>query len=60
MLEDPENGTVIVDSLTVGSLANFTCNSGFVISGADVLVCGPNGTWSDDVPTCESELRLSQ
>lgn len=54
-LTDPANGTVVVESLRVGSIANYSCDIGFKLVGPSSLECEPRGRWSDVEPVCESE-----
>ena len=56
----PENGQVSVGEITLGSVATYTCNDGFVLTGTSTRTCQADGTWSDDNPTCgESEWCIS-
>ncbi|XP_038073810.1 sushi domain-containing protein 2-like isoform X2 [Patiria miniata] len=48
----PPNGKKEVSRASVGGVANFTCNDGYILQGEDELVCQENGTWSGDVPIC--------
>ena len=52
-LPDPLNGTVTWTSLTPGSIATYTCDEGFELTGEGNRTCQNDGTWSDDPPTCE-------
>ena len=54
----PDNGATSVTDTTVGSLANHTCDDGYLLVGATQRVCLPNETWSPDLPTCR--LRLTK
>ncbi|XP_047608403.1 membrane cofactor protein isoform X3 [Phacochoerus africanus] len=60
-LPDPSNGQVSYpngDTL-FGSKAQFTCNSGFYIIGAETVYCQVSGNgmaWSDPPPICEKIL----
>lgn len=38
-----------------GTIIRFECDPGYVRSGAPVILCSSNGTWSGDVPTCSSK-----
>ncbi|CAH1238822.1 FCGBP [Branchiostoma lanceolatum] len=42
----PTGANVYQDTVT------FTCNTGFILNGADAATCQANGTWSNPVPTC--------
>ena len=53
-LTPPENGGVKFSAGTdIGSIATYSCNSGFVLSGSGIRICGEGGLWSGDAPTCE-------
>ena len=53
-LFDPDNGTVMVTSLTKGSVANYTCNGNdtYQLTGSESRTCMDNGMWSGEEPTC--------
>ena len=54
-LDAPENGNVVqANPPVVGSVATYTCNSGFILIGSSVRVCQVDGTYSDNQPTCIS------
>lgn len=42
-------------SSSVGSLATYSCDEGFTISGSRTRICRPNGLWSGEQPTCTSK-----
>ena len=42
----------------IGAILVFTCYPGFVLSGARVIVCRPDGTWDYSVPTCDNNVTL--
>ena len=50
------NGMVTVDDVSVASLANYSCDFGYVVEGESARECLPGGIWSGDVPTCERKL----
>ena len=52
----PENGNVVVPSTAVGSIATYTCNTGYRINGASQRECLSDETWSLDAPFCISKL----
>jgi CUB/sushi domain-containing protein len=51
-LAAPTNGTVSAPTTTVGATATYSCNSGFVLSGAATRTCRSDDTWSGSAPTC--------
>ena len=60
-LTAPAQGNVSISSLTYGSVATFTCNPGYVLSGSALRQCGPGcpGVWSGAEVTCLSLLPCS-
>ncbi|XP_076799587.1 uncharacterized protein LOC143444282 [Clavelina lepadiformis] len=38
---------------SVGAVATYDCDSGYILSGNGVLECSSSGAWSDHQPTCE-------
>ena len=60
ILEVPANGTVNTTETIEGTVVEFSCNFGYVISNDDVIVCQQNpnqlpGDWSSEEPTCNSK-----
>ena len=51
---DPTNGVVALSGTSVGDAASFTCNPGFELVGADTIVCGNDGRWSEKPPHCNN------
>ena len=43
---------------TVGSLARYSCSLGYTLMGSDASECLESEMWSNEPPTCQSELRL--
>ena len=56
-LPDPINGTVILNGTVEGSIANYTCDEGFLRDGPVVRMCGSDGMWSGSTPQCEGEFE---
>ncbi|KAK6627548.1 hypothetical protein RUM44_010026 [Polyplax serrata] len=46
-------GKVEVNGRRAGSVATYTCQSGFILFGTPVLSCGLGGDWSGKAPTCK-------
>ena len=59
-----KDGVACYDSITIGSVATYTCVNNCYFKGVDYLplirTCLPNGTWSGDIPNCVCKLQLSQ
>lgn len=51
-LEDPENGKVSFDFTTFESVATYTCDSGFDVSGDSSRTCNGTGQWTGSSATC--------
>ncbi len=52
-LESPTNGKVIVTGTTPGSVATYSCNSGFELIGNERRrSCQNNGQWGGNAPVC--------
>ena len=51
-LPPPENGAVDASITTVGSVATYSCDNGFLISGDSQRNCQMDGFWSGSAPTC--------
>ena len=58
-LDDPTNGMVEWDSLAPGGVANYTCDSGFILVGDRTRNCSSDGTWSGLAPVCERKFILA-
>ena len=52
-LESPANGDVTVFGFIVGSVASYTCNVNYQLEGRSVRICGSDGQWTGETPTCE-------
>ncbi len=46
----------VVDSRPINTIATFTCDNGYSLTGGSFRVCQNDGTWSGTVPTCQCEL----
>ena len=57
--ESPAQGATNYTSTEYGAEAKYSCNAGYVLSGASVAVCNLDGTWSQLPPTCSSKLVLT-
>ena len=64
-LPDFPNGGVSWTGLDPGENATYTCDPGYILVGLPTRVCGDNGTWNGDEPSCRlapsmlSTLQLS-
>ena len=51
-LPNPADGVVTWNGLTSGSTANYTCSSGYQLTGDQTRTCQNTGIWSGQAPTC--------
>ena len=47
-----QHGSVAGRIYEHGSVLQFSCNSGFILHGADSIYCLETGTWSKPIPVC--------
>ena len=52
-LTSPENGNVTLSGTNFTSIAQYTCNSGYVLMGVESRQCQADRTWSNESPMCE-------
>jgi hypothetical protein len=56
MLPDPSNGRVDTSGETsMGSIATYSCDVGYLLVGEESRTCGSNGTWNGSQPECRGE-----
>lgn len=48
-----QGGTVKVSGQKAGSIATYTCKSGYILLGEPVLSCSLGGSWTEKVPVCK-------
>ena len=51
-LDNPGNGVVSFTDTTYNSVATYSCNTGYTLTGDDMRTCQSSGVWSDSEPTC--------
>ena len=57
-LDDPSNGMINCspgddEFPTYEDTCNFTCNTGYVITGSNTRTCQSDGSWSGSIAMCE-------
>ena len=57
-LQDPEYGEVTITGTTTGSVATYSCNKGFKLTGNVNRICLVTGQWSRTAPTCQRKKFL--
>ena len=58
-LENPLNGVVEFNQTTFGSVAEYSCNEGFVFMGnTSNRSCQANGRWTEE-PTCIGKVHFT-
>ena len=46
------------DKYSVDTVATFSCNPGYSLSGSSSSICQDSGTWDPQPPTCDNENIL--
>ena len=59
-LTNPLNGELNLTTTTFMSTSTYSCNAGYNLFGKGTRTCQANGTWSDNVPTCERKYTIFQ
>jgi CUB/sushi domain-containing protein len=49
---NPINGQFSAQQTTLGSVAMYTCNTGYDLVGQESVMCQPSGEWSSSPPNC--------
>ena len=59
---EPTNGKIRFEGDEgVGQSAFYECNRGYRLEGGtDVLICGSDGMWDNEHPTCEESKQIEQ
>ena len=54
-LDDPSNGMIScsLEGDTYEDTCNFTCNTGYELTGSDTRTCQSDGSWSGNISMCE-------
>ena len=52
-LDRPNNGSVQYSNVVVGSMAEYSCDEGFLLIGVTTRVCQIDGIWSENAPSCQ-------
>ena len=55
-LTAPDNGQVVVNGMSPGDTATYSCNTGFELEGVDTVTCEDDGVWSAEPPVCRGEF----
>ena len=60
-LISPSNGNVVVDGSGVGTVATYSCDTGYTLEGVSMRTCqnSADPTWSGSPPSCNSELVIT-
>ena len=60
-LISPSNGNVVVDGIGVGTVATYSCDTGYTLEGVSMRTCQNSAapSWSGSPPSCNSELATS-
>ena len=48
----------LVDSRPINTIATFTCDNGYTLTGGSFRACQNDGTWSGSAPTCQCKLVI--
>ena len=52
LLPNIPNGSVVLNGITFGSVATYSCIEGFVVMGIVTRTCGADEVWSGNEPSC--------
>ncbi|XP_065826820.1 sushi, von Willebrand factor type A, EGF and pentraxin domain-containing protein 1-like isoform X2 [Oscarella lobularis] len=56
-LDVPHNGTISTNETSVGTLAQFDCQTDYYLVGFSNLTCKSNGEWSGNEPVCRHQTE---
>ena len=55
-LSSPTHGSVSAPTTTFGSVATYSCDIGYAITGVATRSCQASATWSDAAPSCSIQM----
>lgn len=58
VLENPDNGRVIMNGTQIGNTVSYECDTGFTLVGESIRTCNLVGLWTDRQPVCQSEFYI--
>jgi len=58
ILSDPQNGAVAQQGESIGSVAKYTCNKGYVLEGDAERYCTDTGKWSEVARRCVPKGKM--
>ena len=58
-LDSPSNGNVSLSGTTFQSVAQYSCDMGYLLVGMESRQCQANRTWSGESPVCEGKVQAS-
>ena len=58
-LGNPGNGVVSFTNSTYNSVATYSCNTGYTLTGDDTRTCQSSGLWSGSEPTCTGKQQMT-
>ena len=53
------HGAIVTEATSLGSVAQYSCESGYALVGGDNRTCEANGMWSGEEPLCIMTSRSS-
>ena len=58
-LDDPGHGAVSYTATVYDSVASYSCDAGYSLSGDDERRCMQSGEWSGTAPSCSDYYSVS-
>ena len=46
-----------IDKYSVDTMASFSCDDGYSLTGPSSSICQDSGTWDPEIPTCGNEMN---
>ena len=54
-----DQGDIQIDTYPENTMATFTCDDGYSLSGPSSSICQHSRTWDPQPPTCGNEIKVS-
>ena len=59
LMDNPGNGVVSFTATTYNSVATYSCNTGYTLTGDDTRTCQSSSLWSGSEPTCTGKQQMT-